>query len=72
MAHCRIARAARYLIGAATLWAGAGIEVIIPPTRVQRRAMPKNLQRLIAGSATGVLSAYLSGHGSMINGNALS
>jgi hypothetical protein len=28
--------------------AGAGIEVIIPPTRDQRKAMPKNLQRLIA------------------------
>jgi len=27
---------------------GAEIEVIIPPTRVQRKAMPKNLQRLIA------------------------
>jgi Transposase DDE domain len=28
--------------------AGAGIEVIIPPTRAQRKAMPKNLQRPIA------------------------
>jgi hypothetical protein len=28
--------------------AGAGIEVIIPPTRAQRQAMPKNLPRLIA------------------------
>jgi hypothetical protein len=27
---------------------GAGIKVIIPPTRAQRQAMPKNLQRLIA------------------------
>ncbi len=28
--------------------AGAGIEVIIPPTRAQRQTMPKTLQRLIA------------------------
>src|SRR5260370_5445666 len=28
--------------------AGGGIDVIIPPTRAQRQAMPKALQRLIA------------------------
>ena len=28
--------------------AGAGIKVIIPPTRAQRQTMPKTLQRLIA------------------------
>jgi hypothetical protein len=28
--------------------AAGQIEVIIPPTRVQRKTMPKNLQRLIA------------------------
>jgi hypothetical protein len=28
--------------------AGAGIDVLIPPTRVQRKTMPKTLQRLIA------------------------
>jgi hypothetical protein len=32
----------------ATEMAAAGIEVIIPPTRAQRRAMPKLVQRLIA------------------------
>lgn len=28
--------------------AGAGIDVILPPTRAQRQTMPKTLQRLIA------------------------
>ena len=33
--------------------ASAGIEVIIPPTRAQRQAMPKTLQRLIAAPQPG-------------------
>ena len=37
---------------------GAGIEVIIPPTRVQREAMPKNLQRLIAGLRNRVETSF--------------
>jgi hypothetical protein len=38
--------------------AGAGIEVIIPPTRVQRQAMPKNPQRLIAGLRNRVETSF--------------